>query len=547
MKKIDAIGIFFLFLRVVFLGKKTFLFIEKERIQKEAKKIAVFALAASLLALTACGNVNSSVTSSVVPSVTSSATSSKGTSSVPATSEGTSEPATSATSQPTTSTTSEPSSSVVPSSSSEAPKTGIQAITASGNYDIKAVITAVTTKGYVLDDGTGALYIYGTLDSAYILGDFVAVNVTVAPYFSIWEGTKVNSIAKAEGTAPAIADETVLTSAVAEGWKSLGGAKDETTAPTATSSVIPLSLTATAKLDGTFVYFNVEGSNLKLEPSGLSADFTLYEGVEYALNFYFGGYNSSKSYASIYVYGATPNYMAPTGVTVSGSAEVSVGAKAQLAAVVAPSGSNPLVTWASADEKIASVDAKGVVTGVAEGSVKITAASVADPTKIGEYSVTVKAAVPSSSLAKFDFSKIPSVATSATVSGAYDDTTFLALFTGNDYKASGTNPITAVKTAAAYGATVTDGPKKQGIKLGSSKLVGSVVFTSSVSLSKVSVSFFGWNDKNLSTITLGTASKTLVAADLDTEQTISLENAGTSFTLSSTKRIVVTAMEFFGA
>jgi hypothetical protein len=48
------------------------------------KKIAVFALAASLLALTACGNTNSSVASSVVPSVTSSessaATTSKGTS-----------------------------------------------------------------------------------------------------------------------------------------------------------------------------------------------------------------------------------------------------------------------------------------------------------------------------------------------------------------------------------------------------------------------------------------------------------------------------------
>jgi hypothetical protein len=409
------------------------------------------------------------------------------------------------------------------------------------------VITAVTTKGFVLDDGTGALYVYTALDSAYKLGDYVAVNVTVAPYFSIWEGTAVNSIAKAEGTAPAIADETVLTGTVAESWKNLGGTKGETTAPTATSSVIPLSLTAKAQMDGTFVYFNAEGSDLKLEPSGLSADFTLYQGVEYSLNFYFGGYNSSKSYASIYVYGATPNYVAPTGVTVSGSAEVAVGAKTQLAAVVAPTGSNPLVSWASADEKIATVDAKGVVTGVAEGSVKITAASVADPTKIGEYSVTVKAATPSSSLAAFDFSKIPSAATSASVSGALDDTTFLALFTGSDYKTSGTNPVSAVKTTAVYAANAADGPKKQGIKFGSSKLAGSVVFTASSTLSKVTVTFFGWNAKNLSTVTLGTASKTLTEADLTAAQTLTLENAGTSFTLSSTKRIIVTAMEFFGA
>jgi hypothetical protein len=58
----------------------------------------------------------------------------------------------------------------------------------------------------------------------------------------------------------------------------------------------------------------------------------------------------------------------------------------------------------------------------------------------------------------------------------------LALFTGNDYKASGTNPITAVKTAAAYAANGDRRAEKTRDQTGfKSKLVGSVVFTSSVS------------------------------------------------------------------
>ena len=47
------------------------------------------------------------------------------------------------------------------------------------------------------------------------------------------------------------------------------------------------------------------------------------------------------------------------------------------------------VKWTSASPSIATVDGKGVVTAVAPGEVKITAASKADPTKKAERTVTV--------------------------------------------------------------------------------------------------------------------------------------------------------------
>lgn len=71
--------------------------------------------------------------------------------------------------------------------------------------------------------------------------------------------------------------------------------------------------------------------------------------------------------------------------------DVLVGNSAALTAIVQPwTASNRDVTWTSADEAIATVNSKGVVTGVAEGTTTITAASVLDPTKSATCTVNVK-------------------------------------------------------------------------------------------------------------------------------------------------------------
>ena len=73
-------------------------------------------------------------------------------------------------------------------------------------------------------------------------------------------------------------------------------------------------------------------------------------------------------------------------------AEVSVlaGDTVSLKAAVTPANTqNASVVWTSSDDSIATVDASGKVTGVSEGTVTITATSVADPTKSGSCEVTV--------------------------------------------------------------------------------------------------------------------------------------------------------------
>jgi hypothetical protein len=67
-----------------------------------------------------------------------------------------------------------------------------------------------------------------------------------------------------------------------------------------------------------------------------------------------------------------------------------VGVSTTLTAKFTPSTVNQVVTWSSANEGIATVDAEtGVVTGVSAGEVAITATSTEDPSLTGSYTVTV--------------------------------------------------------------------------------------------------------------------------------------------------------------
>ena len=63
---------------------------------------------------------------------------------------------------------------------------------------------------------------------------------------------------------------------------------------------------------------------------------------------------------------------------------------AKIDVTVEPWGTDESVTWVSSDETVATVDANGVVTGVAEGTCYVTATSVIDPQATAVTEVTVK-------------------------------------------------------------------------------------------------------------------------------------------------------------
>lgn len=79
-----------------------------------------------------------------------------------------------------------------------------------------------------------------------------------------------------------------------------------------------------------------------------------------------------------------------TKVTISGKSEVSVGKTLTLTAKSEPEGAE--IVWSSDDEKKAKVDSKGVVTGVAEGKVKIRATCKNNSSISDSMEITVKKA-----------------------------------------------------------------------------------------------------------------------------------------------------------
>ena len=82
-------------------------------------------------------------------------------------------------------------------------------------------------------------------------------------------------------------------------------------------------------------------------------------------------------------------HIAVTSIALTGRNEVEVGKTIMLGVTALPSGASNEATFTSSDTAIATVDAKGKVTGVAEGTVTITATSVENTAIKAEHKVTV--------------------------------------------------------------------------------------------------------------------------------------------------------------
>ena len=79
-----------------------------------------------------------------------------------------------------------------------------------------------------------------------------------------------------------------------------------------------------------------------------------------------------------------------TGIAVEGKNTVKVESNTNLTIVVTPAGADPAVTWSSDNEAVATVNEKGVVTGVAIGTATITATSTVKAELTATFVITVE-------------------------------------------------------------------------------------------------------------------------------------------------------------
>lgn len=338
------------------------------------KKTILLTLAAAMLGLAACG--------------------------------GQSSPAASSSSQASTSHPTGLSTDSSSQATSEAPKVfdgDISALEVGVAADVDGVIAQKLTKGFTLADGKGAVYVYQTTDLP--VGTHVHVEGSTEKYYGVYEISKATVTKKEGGTRgldDIVKDETVLTEAmVGTFFEEVTAAKAEGQDPYPVTKNIPYKLTGvTAVANGSYGgAFQLGQSKLLCPHYYVAANNrteanrvyeSVYAGVSYDVSFYLMGTNSSNN-IDIHIYDLKANYAAVESVNLVETAEVEVGSTLKLNASVLPAGADQALEWSTSDAETATVD-NGTIAGLKEGTVTITAKSVADPTKSASCAVTVKAA-----------------------------------------------------------------------------------------------------------------------------------------------------------
>ncbi len=288
-----------------------------------------------------------------------------------------------------------------------------------GDVQVSGVVAQIGSKGWVLDDGKASVYVYGTLASEFKVGDHVLVSATCEGYWGLYELKSATVTAAPTAQAgPTLSAPTEITAADINGmWNitSTSSSGDASWSPTNSKRYKITGLTAEDvsgyagwSIDGfekkLVSYYYVPGNNV----TEANRSTKLYVGCKYDVSFYMIGTNSSKN-VNMGIFDVTAHYDAVESVNVTGDANVATGASVSLTSTVLPSTADQGVVWSSSDDTKATVSSSGKVTGVAEGSVTITATSSADSSKKKEFAMTVVKGVNYNKVGALSFNKDESV------------------------------------------------------------------------------------------------------------------------------------------
>lgn len=280
-------------------------------------------------------------------------------------------------------------------------KTTIGSITAAKNgLTLNGIIVAKdSSNGFIIDDGTGAMYVYSSKDilgSKYTVGSYVSVTGDVFAYYkqcfqmgSYDAGTKTQhadlKVGDGIGAKPTLKAPVALTSEITKNWK-------QETSPILPKDVGPYTFTAKATVNGSNVSFNIEGETVAIGAYHYSSEFKFVNDVTYEITGYSAGYTTHGGTSLLMlISGVEGQYDPIASVTVSAASNSTfVGGKLQLRSSVAPAAANPKVVWSTNDETIATIDENGLLTGVKAGTVTVTATSAANSVIKATKEITVK-------------------------------------------------------------------------------------------------------------------------------------------------------------
>lgn len=161
--------------------------------------------------------------------------------------------------------------------------TPISMITAPGTYTTKGVVAAKTSKGFVLDDGKAALYVFKT--TTLDVGAYVTVEGSVVNYFGLLEYSKTITVTEREGTAPTLAAPTTLTEDLLTEYKAYGS---DNILPT--TKMQPMTFTAACVKDGNFSNFYLTEGGIKIGALHIDTSNPSFSGMKDGTTYTVTGY-----------------------------------------------------------------------------------------------------------------------------------------------------------------------------------------------------------------------------------------------------------------
>ncbi len=338
--------------------------------------------------------------------------------------------------------------------------------------DIKGVVVALDSyKNPYIDDGTGILEAYKTTYSGAV-GDYVHLSgKTASPYYGLVE-TNGASIEKVEGTGKLSTAEAMTAEEVATAFAKVTFTSIVHPGKVKLAGVTPTGSTSFTFGKKTFtVTLKVKGAALATDVSNLDV-----EG-------YFLGTNKDGG-INFLLTACTVTAGAVTAAIAD--ADLNVGETSQITATTLGV-EGDTYTYSSSNTAVAKVSDTGLVTAVAQGSAVITVKAASG--KSATITVTVTdTSITYNSLIKYDFTGIALAGANTNVAVTSDD---FATFTPTD----ATNLVTAVSASKVIHAESNGGRNPlQGIKFGTSKLVGTLTITLSQNVDKVALTIASWSD-----------------------------------------------------
>ena len=375
--------------------------------------------------------------------------------------------------------------------------------------ETKGVVIAKTQRSYLIDDNTGKILVYGFDMPDFNINDYITVSGTLDSY----------------NNQPQIASPTVA--ACSETAPSLGNVITTWTATELDAYDFTtndyVEITGTFELDGDYPILKVAGAKKDVRASypitSLGLDSSKVGRTLTFKGFMIGG---SGTRAHMIVNEVSVKaYDAVTSVEIAEptSTQVYVGGSLQLNATVLPATADPAITWETSDDTTATVSATGLVSGVKEGNVTITAKSTADATKLDTIELSVvepEGTLVEKVLSEYDFGGLTGTGTKL------DSNSGFTAFNNSYVEANSlSNSLVSVNLTNVYSGNGTGGlhPSTEGLlKTGTGDYNGVIELTLSedVNVTKVEVIAQPWNEKSGDTMSVNDGEAKTLPVEADT-------------------------------